>query len=99
MFVSEQACRPWAAEGLTSTPRGSVTVVALTVASASPFAVSVGCWGTCTLTLSPVGVLPACVSGCALMDGVKGNRLQPFSGDDSKCAWCQRGSIVLMLPS
>src|SRR2546423_4768509 len=99
MFVSEHACRPWAAEGLTSTPRGSVTVVALTVASASPFAVSVGCWGTCTLTLSPVGVLPACDSGCALIDGVNGSRLQPPRVDDSNCACFQRGSPVLMLPS
>src|SRR5438552_7615539 len=93
MFVSEHACRPCAAAGLVSMPWGSVTVVPLTSASARPLALSLGCCGTCTFTFSPVGVLPACVSGSRLIEGVNGSRLHPPSAVDSVRACLQRGSL------
>src|SRR6202035_778211 len=77
--ASEQACRPSPAAGFNATPAGNVTVVSFTSASASPAAFKLKSCGTCTPTVKPVGVLPACPSGATLTVGPNGKRLQPSS--------------------
>src|SRR5580704_1681597 len=88
---SLHACNPSAPAGLIATPSGSATVVFFTSASESPSPFRLTACGTCTVTASPVGVLPACSSGVKLIDGSNGSRLQPsnagsgtVSGEDTK---------------
>src|ERR1039458_3973842 len=76
----EHACRPSAADGLSCTPAGSVTVVSFTSASASPAGFTVASWGTCRWTFNPVGVLPDVPSGCTSIDGLKSSLSQPDNG-------------------
>src|ERR1700730_11649405 len=73
---SGQASSPFAEDGLSSKPGGSVTVVDLTSDSASALPSSVIACGTCTSTFSPVGALAACVVGLRLIWGVNGSPWQ-----------------------
>src|ERR1700721_908942 len=75
--ASEHASSPSPADGLITTPSGSVTDSPFTSASASPDAASVDSCGTRTSTLMPVGVLAGVFSGSVLIEGLNGRRLQP----------------------
>src|SRR5262249_39544047 len=75
--ASLHASSPFAAEALSATPCGSVTVVFLTSASARPPASSVVCWGTFTLTSTPLGVLAECSSGTTSIAGLNGSSEHP----------------------
>src|SRR6185437_5067793 len=74
---SLQAASPSAADGFSATPAGNVTVVSFTSASDSPSPFRLTSCGTCTPTVNPVGVLPACPSGATSIDGLNGSWLQP----------------------
>src|SRR5207245_1823892 len=77
---SEHASSPFAADGLSRTPWGSVRVVAFTAAAASPLSDRVDSWFSFTSTVSPLGVLPACVPGITLNSKANGSASQPSSG-------------------
>src|SRR5581483_8511958 len=77
--TSEHDCSPSAAAGFKTTPAGNATVVSLTFASTNPSGSRLTACGTCSVTLNPVGVLPASPSGVTLNDGLNGSRLQPSS--------------------
>ena len=62
-FSSGHAARPSAAEGLRSRPSGSATVMFFSSVGASPSAFSASSWGTCTSTVSPLGLLASCAVG------------------------------------
>src|ERR1019366_2646347 len=74
------ASRPVAAPAAVCMPTGSSSVVERMSASALPSASRVVCCGTSTLTVRPVGVLAACLSGLTSIDGSKGSSPQPLSG-------------------
>src|ERR1700722_243675 len=71
------ACKPSAAAGFKATPSGNVTDSPLTEDSAKPVGFRLVSCGTCSSTVSPVGVLPACPSGVTFTLGVNGNWLHP----------------------
>ncbi len=75
--------RPSDAPALAATPAGSVSVVPLTADSASIFSLpeTVLAWGRWMLTVKPLGVLAACVSGSTAIDGSNGSSPHPVKGD------------------